>query len=190
LIEPAATKMKPAKLPALLFLGIGISLFASIADGQAAPLSTVGGNPVPALLQQMIGTWNVQQRMWPGSGAEAINLPSAIARRRLVGSAFLEEIMELPSGSKQEPFTRIAYLNYNAVSQHYEYFSLHSRAPQMMNEKSYEGGILGKMDDQGFVTLYGGCSWHRSGETPQMPHSGIGLRSGTSKRTAKWSGFI
>ncbi len=33
-------------------------------------------------------------------------------------------------------FTRTAFFNYNAVSQQYEYFSLDSRAPHMMNERS------------------------------------------------------
>src|SRR5438270_5628937 len=87
------------------------------------------------LLSQMVGTWDVQQRMWPGAGREAVNLPPAVARRRLVGGAFLEEVMELPPGSKQDPFTRIAFFNYNAVNQQHEYFSLDTRAPQMMSEK-------------------------------------------------------
>jgi hypothetical protein len=105
------------------------------------------------LLSQMVGTWDVQQRMWPGAGREAVTLPPAVARRRLVGGAFLEEVMELPPGSKQDPFTRIAFFNYNAVNQQHEFFSLDTRAPQMMSEKSFESGGAGNEDG---ITLFGG----------------------------------
>jgi hypothetical protein len=95
----------------------------------------------------MVGTWKVQQRMWPDFGAEAINLPPAVARRGLMAGGFLEEVMEPANKSGKESFIRIAYFNYNAVNQQYEYFSLDSRAPQMMNERSdktEEQSILGK----------------------------------------------
>lgn len=45
--------------------------------------------------------------------------------------------MEAAPGSGQEPFTRIAYFNYNRVTQQYEAVSMDTRAPQMMYEKSY-----------------------------------------------------
>jgi hypothetical protein len=122
----------------------------------AAALSAVparGETDERDLLSQMVGTWNVQQRMWPGAGRDAILLPPAVARRRMVGGAFLEEVMELPPGSKQDPFTRIAFFNYNAVNQQHEYFSLDTRAPQMMSEKSFESGGAGSEEG---ITLYGG----------------------------------
>jgi hypothetical protein len=93
------------------------------------------GKDVPAGMQQMVGTWDVQQRMWPGLGAEPKPLPPAIARRQLIGT-FLQEVMEPAKKSAKDSFTRTAYFNYNAVSQQYEYFSLDTRAPQMMNERS------------------------------------------------------
>ena len=99
-----------------------------------------------------------------GSGAEAINLPSAIARRRMVGGAFLEEVMELAQGAGGESFTRIALFNYNAVNQQYEYFSLDTRAPQVMHEKSYEAGGEGKAHDKRGITLYGDSFVARWGE--------------------------
>jgi hypothetical protein len=105
------------------------------------------------ILLQMVGTWDVQQRMWPGVGGEAVTLPPAVARRRMVGGAFLEEVMELPPGSKQDPFTRIAFFNYNAVNQQHEYFSLDTRAPQMMSEKSFESGGIRSEDG---IILFGG----------------------------------
>jgi Protein of unknown function (DUF1579) len=106
-------------------------------------------------MQQMVGTWNVQQRMWPGSGAEAISLPPAIARRRLVEHVFLEEVMELAQRPGPEPFTRTAYFNYNAVNQQFEYASLDSRAPQIMIEKSNVAEGQDGPDKNG-LRLYGG----------------------------------
>jgi hypothetical protein len=103
----------------------------------------------------MVGTWTVQQRMWPGAGAEAKTLPPAIARRRLVEGAFLEEIMELAQPSAPESFTRTAYFNYNSVNQQYEYFSLDSRAPQMMLEKSHVPEAQDRTG-KGGIKLYGG----------------------------------
>lgn len=104
----------------------------SPAHAQPAPLKIADAT----LLQQMVGTWNVQQRMWPGFGAEAVNLPAAVARRRLMAGGFLEEVMEAVKKSREGSFTRTAFFNYNTVNQQYEYFSLDSRAPQMMNERS------------------------------------------------------
>jgi hypothetical protein len=149
--------MKPANLHALLFMAICITAApATIATSQTTALNAAGSVPVSTRFQKMIGTWNVQQRMWPSSDAAAVSLPSAIAHRRLMTGGFLEEVMELPSGSKQELFTRVAYFNYNSVNQQYEYFSLDSRAPQMMNEKSYGDGIPEDGENQGAVTLDGG----------------------------------
>jgi hypothetical protein len=131
-------KMKPVNLHALLFMAICLTATpATIAIGQTTGLNAAGSSSVSTRLQKMIGTWNVQQRMWPSSGAASISLPPSIARRRLMAGGFLGETMELPSGSKQKPFTRVAYLNYNSVNQQYKYFSLDSRAPQMMDEQSY-----------------------------------------------------
>lgn len=112
----------------LLFLAL-----CSVAHAQTAPEIKNYG---PTLLQQMVGTWAVQQRMWPGSGADAVALPPAVARRHLMTGGFLQEIMEPAKKSGKESFIRTAYFNYNAVSLQFEYFSLDSRAPQMMNERS------------------------------------------------------
>jgi hypothetical protein len=90
------------------------------------------------LIEKMAGVWDVTQRMWGGPGAAATNLPSAVARRRLLGGAILEEQMDLAPGQKGEAFTRVAFFNRNAVTRQYEYFSIDSRAPQMMLERSYD----------------------------------------------------
>ncbi len=90
----------------------------------------------PALMQQMVGTWSVQQRMWPGAGEPPVPLPAGVAHRRLIGGAFLEEVTEAAKPAAGEAFTRTSYFDYNAVSHQYEYFSLDTRAPQMMNERS------------------------------------------------------
>jgi hypothetical protein len=112
-----------------------VAVLAPVAHGQDAPPGK-SKQEAPPLLRQMVGTWDVQQRMWPGPGAQATNLPPAVARRRLVEGAYLEEIMELAKKSEKDSFTRAAYFNYNAVSRQYEYFSLDSRAPQQMRYES------------------------------------------------------
>jgi hypothetical protein len=114
-----------------------------------------GKNPAHGLMQRMVGVWKVEQRFWPGAGTEPVDLPPAIARRRMVEGAFLEEIMESLQTSGQTSFTRIAYFNYNAVNRQHEYFSLDSRAPQMMNERTYEAGIEGRSGNGNGMTLYG-----------------------------------
>lgn len=73
-------------------------------------------NSSSTLIQQMVGTWKVEQRMWPGFGAKPITLPAAVARRRLMDGCFLEEVMEPANKSANEEFVRIAFFNYNAVT--------------------------------------------------------------------------
>jgi hypothetical protein len=103
----------------------------------------------------MVGTWDVKQRMWTAAGAPPIDLPPAIARRRVIEGVFLEEIMTLAPGIKAEPFTRVSYVTYNAVHQQLEYFSIDSRAPQMMRETSHDADIAAKLRDQREILLYG-----------------------------------
>lgn len=112
--------------------------------------------PAPPLVLGMAGTWNVEQRMWPGAGADAMTLPAAVARRRVVRGGFLEEVMEGIPSSAREPFTRIAYFHFNAVTRRYEYVSLDSRAPQMMTEKSEAEGATSKMREGDEISLDGG----------------------------------
>jgi hypothetical protein len=77
---------------------------------QVAPSGPVSRDVVPPRIQEMVGTWNVKQRMWTAAGAPPIDLPPAIARRRMIEGAFLEEIMTLAPGIKAEPFTRVSYV--------------------------------------------------------------------------------
>jgi len=101
-----------------------------------SPAQSESPPPAPALLQQMEGQWLVAQRMWPGPGADAVSLPPAVANRRLIQNVFLEEVMEPAQKNTKDLFNRTAYFNFNSVSHQYEYFSLDSRLPQMMNERS------------------------------------------------------
>jgi len=126
------------------------------AHSESGGTDSAAGNAVPPLVQRMVGTWSVQEQMWPGPGAAAIALPPAVARRRLIGDAFLQEAMEAAPNPKADRFTRVAYLDYNAVDQQYEYFSLDTRAPQMMVEKTYALDARGAGAVDGPVTLYGG----------------------------------
>jgi hypothetical protein len=128
-------------------------VLADLAAEQPAQPDT--STPEPPLVRQMAGTWDVEQRMWPGAGADAITLAAAVARRRAVRGGFLEEVMEGIPGSAQEPFTRIAYFHFNAVTRRYEYVSLDSRAPQMMTEKSEAESVTSKMREDAEISLDG-----------------------------------
>ncbi len=90
------------------------------------------------LLSKMVGTWEVQQRMWPGPKAEPIALPAAIAQRRIIRGMYLEEVMRPADERPDQPgaFVRSALFNYNAVTARYEYTSLDTRASQLMVQRS------------------------------------------------------
>ncbi|GEM_PF-1187411 len=136
---------------------LSAAALAPAAHAESAPKAKPGATsprPQDTVLSQMVGTWNVAQRIWIGPHAEPIKSPPAIARRRLVGDMFLEEIMEAAPDSGQEPFTRIAYFNYNRVTQRYEANSMDTRAPQMMYEKSYDDGARNAGQEQRVVRLY------------------------------------
>ena len=99
--------MRPRCLLAIL----AATCLSSVA-AQERPDSAATGAP-PALIREMSGTWRVEQRMWTGAGTQPLTLPSAIARRRLVDGGFVEEVMEKLPQAEGDPFTRIAYLNFN-----------------------------------------------------------------------------
>ena len=92
----------------------------------------------PDLLSRMTGTWEVQQRMWPGPKKDPVTLPAAIAQRRLIRDMYLEEVMQPVDDRPGQPgsFNRHALLNYNPVTSRYEYTSLDTRGPQLMVERS------------------------------------------------------
>src|SRR5260221_5434395 len=89
--------------------GICIAL-CSVACAQTAPSK----DSQPTLTRQMVGTWKVRQRMWPGFGAEPVNLSPAVARRHLMAGGFLEEVMEPATKTSKASFTRTGFFNYNA----------------------------------------------------------------------------
>jgi hypothetical protein len=116
--------MSSRVLPCILFCVV----CASVANAQSPP----------PLVEAMAGTWNVQQKMWTGPSVPPTELPPAIAQRHLVDGKYLEESMH-PSALKPGQdgyFVRNAFLNYNAATKKYEYFSIDTRAPQAMNEQS------------------------------------------------------
>jgi hypothetical protein len=96
-----------------------------------------------ALISRMVGAWNVRASLWLGPDAKPI-LQSAVATRRLIGDALLEEVMTPAPGSYGPRFTRVAFLGYNAVNSNYEYLSWDTRAPQMMYQVSRAAGMPGE----------------------------------------------
>jgi hypothetical protein len=132
-----------------------VSCVSAVRAGETPPRAPNKSAAV-RLIEQMAGTWNVEQRMWPSSGAKAIDLPPAIAHRRVLSGGFLEETMEPAQKSGRGAFTRVSFFNYNAVNQQYEYFSIDSRAPQMMNERSMGPVDQEESHGEDGVALYGG----------------------------------
>lgn len=121
----------------LLLAGCLLSVLPFIPPAHAANGMQPDSGAAPALLREMTGTWDVKEWMWPGAQAKQIDLPPAVAHRRLVDGSFLQESMTAVPGSATA-FERLAFFNYNQESGQYEYFSLDTRAPQMMNERSVE----------------------------------------------------
>jgi Protein of unknown function (DUF1579) len=119
--------------PLALLSRAGLLLAATAFVGRSAVAQVA-----PQLLERMAGTWQVEERMWPGPDAAAVELPPAIAHRRLIGGKYLEEVM-VNRDSKAPAdaiFQRHSFLNFNAVTGRYEYSSLDTRAPQLMTELS------------------------------------------------------
>lgn len=136
-------------------LGCTLSL-ATAAHAQdaspAKPPATTASLP-EALFRQMAGVWDVEQRKWTAANAAPMTPPPAVARRRMIGDTILEEIMEAAPGAGQAPFTRIAYFNYNRVTQRFEAISMDTRAPQAMYEKSYEDNVRNAEQERRTVKL-------------------------------------
>src|SRR5262245_5759678 len=76
-----------------------VGALAPVVHGQDAPRGKPGTD-APALLREMVGTWDVRQGMWLGPNTKAIDLPPAVARRRLIEGAYLEETMTLAEKSE------------------------------------------------------------------------------------------
>jgi hypothetical protein len=92
------------------------------------------------LLRALAGTFDVHNRLWPFPGAQPV-VAAAVARRRMVGDLYLEEVMEAAPGAP-EPFSRICYLDFSRLARRWEYVSLDTRVPaQLMYEFSTGAGL-------------------------------------------------
>jgi hypothetical protein len=125
------------------------SFAAAIAVAGPAAAQTPGA--AQALIHDMAGTWDVQEWTWAGPGASPTPLPNAVAERRPVGDDFIQESMETQPGAPN-PFSRHAAFGFNPVNRQFEYASIDSRAPQLMNERSADAGI----EKDGGLDLLGG----------------------------------
>ncbi len=117
-------------------LTVAVAVLMAAGSAQAADPTGAAKPPVPRILQKMEGNWTVSEKMWPGSGQGAVDLPPAMAHRRLIQKSFLQEIMEPTQGGATDAFNRTSYFEFNSTTGKFEYFSLDSRLPQMMNERS------------------------------------------------------
>jgi hypothetical protein len=119
--------------------------------GTAGPVAAQGLAPAQTLMHQMAGTWDVQEWTWAGPGAGPTPLPAAVAERRPVGDAFVQESMSTPLGAAGA-FSRHAIFGFNPINRQFEYASIDSRAPQLMSEHSAEASP----EKDGSLNLLGG----------------------------------
>ena len=64
----------------------------------AALMVTVAFAGDKPFLRGMVGTWDVQQRMWSGPDIAPVELPAAVAHRELIDGKYLAEIMQPAAG--------------------------------------------------------------------------------------------
>jgi hypothetical protein len=87
----------------------------------------------------MVGTFAVENTLWPAPDAGPIVSSPAVARRRMVDDLYLEEVMQPAPGADGPAFTRIHYLDFNYLNRRWEYVSLDTRIPaQLMYELSVD----------------------------------------------------
>jgi hypothetical protein len=66
------------------FISMFLRLLGFAALCTCFPLTRAVAQTAPAVLQNMAGTWNVEQKMWLGAGVAAVQLPLAVAQRHLI----------------------------------------------------------------------------------------------------------
>jgi hypothetical protein len=94
------------------------------------------------LLQSMTGVFAVENRIWPEPGADPM-VARAVARRRMIGDLYLEEIMEPPPGSAQPDFSRVCYLDFSTLNRQWEYVAFDTRLPAaLMFETSVDDAVI------------------------------------------------
>jgi hypothetical protein len=152
-------------------VGAGIPALHLPAQEKPSSVATVPSSPKHALIRTMAGAWEVRASLWLGPDAKPI-VQSAVARRRLIGDTLLEEVMTPSPGSDGPAFTRLAFLNYNAVRSSYEYVSWDTRAPQMMYQVSRAIGTPESARGQASSgSIWSTISWCHSGVMPRTLHS-------------------
>ena len=92
------------------------------------------------LIRPMVGSWQVQQRMWAKADAKPVSSPPFRVRRQLIGH-FLQEVMEPIQGTQVASFTRLSYLNFNNANRRWEYIVLDTGWPALMFETSKDDAV-------------------------------------------------
>lgn len=119
-------------------------------------------------LEQMVGTWRVQQTVRATTDAEPVVYTDITAHRSwMEGGGVLQEVMEGTSNGKH--FTRLALLTYNNIEQRYELASTDTRTPGVMSLQNVSD------DGSNVLTFYqtftlGGRGRELSGQTVKLRH--------------------
>lgn len=84
--------------------------------------------------------------------------------------------MKSPPGTDEEPFTRVAYLNYNDITYRYEWNSMDTHALQMVHKTNYLGADPGQYQERRVISF------------GDYQRSGTGLSSASRNRSNKSCG--
>jgi hypothetical protein len=102
------------------------------------------------LLQSMTGVFSVENRIWPEPGSDPM-VATAVARRRMIGDLYLEEIMEPSQGSTPPDFSRVCYLDFSTLNRRWEYVSFDTRLPAAL---MFETSVDDTVDDGNTIVLH------------------------------------
>src|SRR5438552_16529338 len=102
-------RVKPTIAILKYLLAITALALSSFAEDKVPGI--VRDRPIPDLIRDMAGTWQVQQKMWPGADKDPVTVPSAVAHRRLLVGLFSEEVMENVPQAEGDSVRRFAWLH-------------------------------------------------------------------------------
>ncbi|MGP9819703.1 DUF1579 family protein [Salinarimonas sp. NSM] len=127
-----------------LFAGVALATFLAVstpavaADDLSASARLAMPGPSHALLEPLIGTWDVEMRVYPGPGAEPFVAQGLSATREwILGGRYVQE--HLSGDVFGAPSERIAILGYNNLEQRFELATFDTFEPGSM---IYQGAAM------------------------------------------------
>lgn len=99
-------------------------------------------------LAPLVGTWNVEMRVWPAPGAPPIESKTLTAKREWVlGGRYLRE--DLDGTFAGNPSTRVAFLSFNNLDERFELATIDTFEPGQMWYASHAIGTKDRISLHG-----------------------------------------